>query len=95
MTNVGSAMFVLLPGSAFLLWLVYWTRRLRYTEHRVFALHVHAFAFAMLGLALIEWAWLSAAASLAVPVYGLLAMQRVSGGRWWPRLLRAAVIALV
>ena len=48
--NLGGAMFVLLPGYALWLQLVYRNRRLRYTEHLVFALHVHAFWFTMLAL---------------------------------------------
>ena len=45
-------MFVLLPGFALWLKLAYLNRRMRYTEHLVFALHVHAFWFAALLLTL-------------------------------------------
>jgi hypothetical protein len=90
--NLGAAMFLLLPAFALALMLVYWNRRLRYTEHLVFALHVHAFWFLMLGVSLLPGSWPGSAAALAVPVYTLLAMRRVYGGRWWPRLLRAAVV---
>jgi hypothetical protein len=91
--NLGGAMFVLLP--AFALWLhwVYRNRRLRYTEHLVFALHVHAFWFVMLALVVADLPWLGSLPALAVPVYTLLAMRRVYGGRWGPRLLRAAVVS--
>lgn len=93
--NLGGAMFVLLPAFAMWLWLVYRNRGLRYTEHLVFALHVHAFWFVMLVPVVIGLPGLTPAAALAVPVYTLLAMRRVYGGRWGPRLLRAgAVIAL-
>jgi Protein of unknown function (DUF3667) len=92
--NVGAAMFVLLPSFALWLRLVYRNRGLRYTEHLVFALHVHAFGFLMLALMLTELGPVVFAAVVAVPVYTLLAMRRVYGGRWWPRLLRAALVSL-
>ena len=37
--------------------------------------------------------WLTALSLLAVPVYTLMAMKRVYGGRLWPRLLRAATVS--
>ncbi len=90
--NLGGALFVLLPAFALWLKLVYARRRMRYTEHLVFALHVHALWFILLGLALLpldEARWLL----LAVPVYTLMAMRRVYGGRLWPRLLRAGLVS--
>jgi len=91
--NLGSAMFVLLPGFALWLKLAYRNRRLRYTEHLVFALHVHAFWFVALLFTLPDWGLLTASALLAVPVYTLFAMKRVYGGRRWPRLLRAGLVS--
>jgi hypothetical protein len=91
--NLGAALFVVLPSFALWLKLVYWNRRLRYTEHLVFALHLHTFWFLMIGLVLTPWGWLSFLAMLAVPVYAWLAMGRVYGGRRGPRLLRAAVVS--
>lgn len=92
---VGPAMFLLLPAFALSLKLAYLNRRLRYTEHLVFALHVHAFWFAMLGLTLLPMNGWEGLAWLAVPVYTLMAMKRVYGGRALPRWLRAAAVALV
>jgi Protein of unknown function (DUF3667) len=94
-SHAGAAMFVLLPAFAFFFWVAYWNRRLRYTEHLVFALHVHVFWFVMLGLMLLGQDWLTGIAALLTPIYTLLAMRRVYGGRWWPRLLRAAVISVL
>ena len=91
--NLGGALFVVLPSFALWMKLVYWNRRLRYTEHLVFALHLHTFWFLMIGLVLTPWGWVSGLAMLAVPVYAWLAMGRVYGGRRWPRLLRAAVVS--
>ena len=90
--NVGAAMFVMLPLFAAWLKLNYLNRRLRYTEHLVFALHLHSFWFLMFALMLWDLPGLAALAFMAVPVYALLAMRRVYGGRWWPRLLRAALL---
>jgi predicted RNA-binding Zn-ribbon protein involved in translation (DUF1610 family) len=91
--NLGGAMFVLLPGFALWLKLAYRNRRLHYTEHLVFALHVHAFWFLALLLTLPGWRLLTALAALSLPVYTLMAMKRVYGGRWWPRLLRAGLVS--
>jgi predicted RNA-binding Zn-ribbon protein involved in translation (DUF1610 family) len=91
--NLGGAMFVLLPGFALWLKLALLNRDLRYTEHLVFALHVHAFWFLALSLTLPGWGWLTALAWLAVPVYTLMALRRVYGGRLWPRLLRACLVS--
>jgi len=94
-SNIGIGMFVMLPVFALLLKLVYWNRRLHYTEHLVFALHVHALWFVALLLSLPDQKWVSGLAFLAVPVYTFIAMRRVYGGRWWPRLARAGFVALV
>lgn len=91
--NLGPAMFVLLPSFALWLKLAYRNRRLRYTEHLVFALHVHAFWFVALLFALPDWGPLTGLALLSVPVYTLLAMKRVYGGRLGPRLLRACAVS--
>lgn len=90
---VGPAMFVLLPGFAAWLALAYRNRRLRYTEHLVFALHLHAFWFLMLGLTLLPLGGVQELAWLAVPVHTWLAMRRVYGGRWWAQALRSGVVA--
>ncbi len=92
--NLGGAMFILLPSYALGLKLVYRNRRLRYTEHLVFALHVHAFWFLALLLVFTNVWWLSAIGCTLMPVYTFRAMRRVYGGRRWPRWLRGAVVAL-
>lgn len=93
--NLGATMFVLLPSFALWLKLCYWSRRMRYTEHLVFALHLHAFWFGLLWLTLPDQPWLSALAVCAVPIYPMLALKRVYGGRLWPRLLRAGAISML
>ena len=92
LSNLGGAMFLLLPSFALALKLVYWNRRLHYTEHLVFALHLHSFWFIAMALPMLQPDWLTALSLGAVPIYTWLAMRRVYGGRWWPRLLRAGVL---
>ena len=94
-SNMGGAMFFVMPLFALFLKAVYWGRRMRYTEHLVFALHLHSFWFAVLALTLFDQAWLTGAAVMAVPVYGFMALKRVyGGGRLW-RLLRVSVVSLL
>jgi len=91
--NLGAVLFVVLPSFALWLKLVYFNRHLRYTEHLVFALHLHTFWFLMICLLLTPWPWVPTLAMLAVPVYAWLAMGRVYGGRRWPRLLRTTMVS--
>ena len=93
--NLGAAMFVLLPSFALWLKLAYRNRGLRYTEHLVFALHLHAFWFIALAFALPDSVWLATIAISAMPVYAMLALKRVYAGSFWPRLLRAAIISML
>jgi hypothetical protein len=93
--NIGPAMFVLLPSFALFTLLAYRNRGLRYSEHLVFALHVHAFWFVAIAVTLLGLGVLSAVAVASIPVYTLLAMRRVYQGRVAPMLLRAAVISLL
>ena len=94
-SNLGAAMFVLLPLFALCLKLVYLNRRLRYTEHLVFALHLHACWFIVLALMLPDWPVLTGLAFMALPVYTWMAMRRVYGGRWWLLLLRSTLLGSV
>jgi hypothetical protein len=91
--NLGGALFVLVPAFAGWMMLAYRNRRLRYTEHLVFALHLHAFWFLLLGITLAPWVALEVIGLLVAPAYGLAAMRRVYGGRWWPLLARAAAVS--
>ncbi len=89
----GSAMFLLVPMFALWLELAWLNRRMRYTEHLVFALHLHAFWFAAILLMQLPVPWLPAVAVAAMPVYAVLASHRVYGGRWGTTLLRNAAVA--
>ncbi|MEP7140480.1 MAG: DUF3667 domain-containing protein [Caldimonas sp.] len=92
--NWGAAMFVLMPSFAFGLWLLYRDRRMRYTEHLVFALHLHAFWFIAIALLQIDFLPTEAIALLAIPVYPVLAMRRVYGGSRTGLALRAGVLSM-
>ncbi|MCV2370186.1 DUF3667 domain-containing protein [Roseateles oligotrophus] len=89
LNNVGTTMFVLLPCFALWLKLIFWDKRMRYTEHLTFALHLHAFWFAMVMLLLIQWEPLSALAGIATVIYPVIALHRVYRCRWWSTLPRA------
>lgn len=89
------AMFVLLPMFALLTKLAYRDRSLRYTEHLVFALHLHAYWFVAIALTQLPVSALSGAAVLSMPAYALLAARRVFGGRWGATLLHGASVAAV
>lgn len=89
---IGPAMFLVLPSFALWLKLAWRNRRLRYTEHLVFALHVHAFWFGMLGITLLPLGGFETWAAGAVPVYTWLALKRVYGGGFWPRVWRTVTV---
>jgi len=90
----GSAMFVLVPIFAAWVMLAYRNRRMRYAEHLVFALHLHAFWFIAALPGILSVPWVGDAAVLMMPLYALLAAQRVYGGRWWATVLRNAAVAV-
>lgn len=91
----GSAMFTLLPLYGLLLKLVYLNRRMRWSEHLVFALHLHAFIFSMVIVQLAGIEWVRGLAILAMPVYSVIALQVVYGGRWWATTLRVMTLGFL
>lgn len=94
-THLGTALFVLVPSFALFTQLAYWNRRLRYTEHLVFALHVHAQWFLMVALTLLPLGGWQQLALLVMPVYTWLAMRRVYGGGWFWQLMRVQFIGML
>ena len=95
LANMGAAVFAMRPLFALWLKMVYWNRRMRYTEHLLFALHLHTFWFVAIAFMLSGQNVVIGLAFLAMPVYALMAMKRVYGDRWWARWLRAAVVSLL
>ncbi|MEJ6006661.1 DUF3667 domain-containing protein [Paucibacter sp. AS339] len=95
LNNLGATMFVLLPCFAVWLKLLFWDRRLHYTEHMIFALHLHAFWFSMLLLMLTPWEALTVLAAIAAALYPVIALHRVYQTRWWSTLLRAFLLMIL
>jgi len=95
--------FALVPLFGLFVALVYRGRRRRLPQHLWFALHVHAFGFVALTVAELGtltgvpavMGVVSAIAALSVPVYLVLAMHAVYGGRWLPTLGRAAALGVL
>lgn len=84
------AMFFLLPAFAALTALIYPRRGRAYTEHLLFALHMHAFAYLCLSvMALIPGERPVGWMLLLWWGYLALALRRVFGGRLIPQLLRS------
>jgi hypothetical protein len=90
------AMFFLLPLFAGLLQLAYLRHHLRYGVHLLFALHYHAFVFLDLLLQQVPWpSLIDGLLKLAIPLYLVLALRQVYGGRWWLTALGVGVLLLV
>jgi hypothetical protein len=87
-SNLGSAMFFLVPVFALLLQLVFVDQRLRYAEHLVFALHLHCVFFIAMCLTVMAIPVISSFLWLAMLVYGWTAARRVYTCRWWSMALR-------
>ncbi|GAB5535387.1 MAG: hypothetical protein Rubg2KO_16360 [Rubricoccaceae bacterium] len=100
--QVPTVMFIVLPIFAFLMKLLYARRDWFYSEHVVFALHTHAFAFVAFSvMVLLVWlgngaAWTGvtvALLTLALPVYFLLAMKHVYQQGWVRTFVKAWLLS--
>jgi hypothetical protein len=102
------AMFIFLPLIAFLHMLLYWRPRFRYAEHLLFFLHLQAYFYSAITLAVLAGRAGSAAPVLlrvsdilvplllwTLPLYTVLAMRRVFGGGWTRTLLKASALFVV
>jgi hypothetical protein len=92
-SNTGTMMLLLMPVFALGLALLYRNRDLRFTEHLVFSLHLHAFWSLVVTAMAFEVDLITVFGLALIPAYGLLAMRAVYGGRWHWLLLRAALLA--
>lgn len=81
-SNWSAVMFVLMPSFALGLAALYRNRGLRYTEHLVAALHLHAFWFIVIACMRLGGSIGEAAGPWVIVGYGGLSMRRVYGGRW-------------
>jgi hypothetical protein len=93
--NAGVVMLVLLPAFAGVLTLLYRYRGMGYTEHLVFALHLHAFWFFVVALIMLAPVWLLLPGLLLIAFYAGLAFRRVYGGRAWGLVWRGALVTVV
>jgi hypothetical protein len=94
----GVVMFVLLPGFALALSALFRYRGFSYTEHLVFALHLHTFWFVMATLMIVGAVWLDGLVWLGlvvILVYAALAFRRVYGGPPLRLAVRAALLMVV
>jgi hypothetical protein len=87
-------MFALVPLFAALLKLLYVRRQMTYGSHIVFALHLHAFWLLAILFSLTHQ-FATALASLAIPIYAIVALRRVYGGGWIKTLSKALVISFI
>ena len=92
MGNAGLIMIALIPVLALGLLALYPRRDLHYTEHLVVALHLSAFWCLVVAGMQIESDIVIGAGLFVLPLYTVVSMRRVYGGRLWPLLLRAALL---
>jgi len=88
-------MFLLLPFFALILKILYVRRRWYYAEHFIFALHIHAFVFALFLMMLAMPSGLPPTWMLVLwgMVYVLLAMRRVYQQGWIRTGLKYTMLA--
>jgi hypothetical protein len=102
------AMFLFLPLVAFLHMQLYWRPRHKYAVDLLFFLHVHAFFFSVMTVAVLTGdlanAWpafnrvenrLLPLLLWTLPLYTVIAMRRVFGRSWTGTLIKAAALFLV
>jgi hypothetical protein len=101
------AMFIFLPLVAFLHMLMYWRPRHKYAEHLLFFLHLHAFFFSVMILALLAVAAADAWPRLeplkgwgplvfwSLAVYTVLAMRRVFRRGWAATVFKGMALFFV
>ena len=94
--NLPKMMFVLLPVFAVLLKLTYLRSKRLYVEHLIFALHSHAFTFALLTAAVLvphvgdtqTSVTFAVAVCMILPLYLVAAMRNVYRQGWWKTLFK-------
>jgi hypothetical protein len=94
MHRIPMALFILMPLLAVILKFFYIGRGMPYGGHLLFAIHLHAFMFALLTILLIPMPGeLRLLVLTVIPtLYLALAMRRVYGGHWLPLILRTAAV---
>ena len=88
------ALFLLVPGLALALAMLYNGSGRYYVDHLVFALHFQAFSFAALTIGLIPLPMIGTVTGLAILVYLYLAMRNVYGGSALATVGKATIVVI-
>jgi 5-carboxymethyl-2-hydroxymuconate isomerase len=95
--NLPKLMFILLPFFALLLKMAYFRRKMYYTEHAIFTIHIHTLIFVLSLIALLIYqlwhydglyGWMT----LIVYIYFIIALKRFYGGSIGKALLKSILI---
>jgi hypothetical protein len=89
--TISSLMFFMMPVFALLLWLFFYRKKMYFTEHLVFSIHLHCIAFIVLiayQLASMAGFHYFSVAFLIILLYGLLGAKRVYGSKWMPTIVK-------
>lgn len=97
MGKISVMMFIMLPFVTLFLKLLYVRRKRYYMEHMTFMLHIHAFMFLILSLALLPGYYQSVPnatfyAGLLISFYMILAFRKVYQQGWFKTLLKMFVL---
>ncbi len=101
---VPTVMFLLLPLFALLMKALYARRGWFYSEHVVFGLHTHAYAFLAFAAVTVvtaaggasAWSWWAVAIlNLSIPIYFFVAQKRVYGQSWKKTIGKAVLLGTV
>jgi hypothetical protein len=92
--DIPDALFLLVPGLALALSMLYFSSHRFFAEHLVFALHFQAFAFAALTIGLLPIPFLDVIVPIAVLVYLFIALRSVYGRSIGSTTVRLAAIVV-
>ncbi|WP_153659649.1 DUF3667 domain-containing protein [Chitinophaga sp. SYP-B3965] len=97
--NFPKVMFILLPFFALLLKWAYFRRKMFYSEHAIFSIHIHTFIFllslvAMLLNLLLHYDNIYAWMFLIVYIYFIIALRQFYGGSIWKAILKSLLILI-
>lgn len=96
--SISYSMFILMPIFAFYLYLLYWRKRLFYSEHLIFSIHFHSLAFLLLSI----WLLLSlfhvnagVYIVLIILAYFLLLLRKVYAQRWLKTIMKFLFLGFI
>lgn len=91
-------MFFLMPIFALYLLLVYWRKKLYYSEHLIFAIHFHSLVFILLSVWLLLSLVNTSIGFLMVPiilVYFLLLLRKIYGQSWRKTIFKFLLLGFI